>query len=104
MTTAAQAKAAKNNLPIPSPTRPLDALSGLLRGRPMLPLLLAGAAAVAVLVALLLWAREPEYRVLFSNLGEADGGQVISELDKRNVPYRLGEGGHTIMVLSLIHI
>ncbi len=98
MTTAAQAKAAKNNLPIPSPTRPLDALSGLLRGRPMLPLLLAGAAAVAVLVALLLWAREPEYRVLFSNLGEADGGQVISELDKRNVPYRLGEGGHTIMV------
>lgn len=98
MTTAAQAKAAKNNLPIPSPTRPLDALTGLLRGRPMLPLLLAGAAAVAVLVALLLWAREPEYRVLFSNLGEADGGQVISELDKRNVPYRLGEGGHTIMV------
>lgn len=98
MTTAAQAKAAKNNLPLPSPTRPLDALSGLLRGRPMLPLLLAGAAAVAVLVALLLWAREPEYRVLFSNLGEADGGQVISELDKRNVPYRLGEGGHTIMV------
>jgi len=98
VTTAAQAKAAKNNLPIPSPTRPLDALTGLLRGRPMLPLLLAGAAAVAVLVALLLWAREPEYRVLFSNLGEADGGQVISELDKRNVPYRLGEGGHTIMV------
>lgn len=98
MTTAAQAKGAKNNLPIAVPARPLDALAALLRGQPMLPLLLAGAAAVAVLVALLLWAREPEYRVLFSNLGEADGGQVISELDKRNVPYRLGEGGHTIMV------
>lgn len=98
MTTAAQAKAAKKNLPIPLPASPVDALAALLRGRPMLPLLLAGAAAVAVLVALLLWAREPEYRVLFSNLGEADGGQVIGELDKRNVPYRLGEGGHTILV------
>ncbi|MEE1921413.1 flagellar basal-body MS-ring/collar protein FliF [Pseudomonas sp. 148P] len=98
MTTAAQAKAAKKNLPIPLPASPVDALAALLRGRPMLPLLLAGAAAVAVLVALLLWAREPEYRVLFSNLSEADGGQVIGELDKRNVPYRLGEGGHTILV------
>ena len=98
MTTAAQAKGTNKNLPIAAPARPLDALTALLRGRPMLPLMLAGAAAVAVLVALLLWAREPEYRVLFSNLGEADGGQVISELDKRNEPYRLSEGGHTIMV------
>lgn len=98
VTTAAQAKGTKKNLPIASPPQALDALAGLLRGRPMLPLLLAGAAAVAVLVALLLWAREPEYRVLFSNLSEADGGQVIGELDKRGVPYRLGEGGHTIMV------
>ncbi|NIF26495.1 flagellar basal body M-ring protein FliF [Pantoea sp. Tr-811] len=99
VTTAAQAKGAKKNLPIATaPTRPLEALAALMRGRPMLPLLLAGAAAVAVLVALLLWAREPDYRVLFSNLSEADGGQVIGELDKRNVPYRLGEGGHTILV------
>ncbi|WP_446731482.1 flagellar basal-body MS-ring/collar protein FliF [Pseudomonas sp. PSKL.D1] len=98
MTTAAQAKAAKKNLPIANPIRPLDALTALLRGRPLLPFMLAGAAAVAVVVALLLWAQEPEYRVLFSNLSEADGGQVISELDKRGVPYRLGEGGHTIMV------
>lgn len=98
VTTAAQAKGANKNLPIATPIRPLDTLTALLRGRPMLPLLLVGAAAVAVLVALLLWAREPEYRVLFSNLGEADGGQVISELDKRGVPYQLGEGGHTIRV------
>jgi flagellar M-ring protein FliF len=98
VTTAAQAKGTKKNLPIAAVPRPLDALAGLLRGRPMLPLLLAGAATVAILVALLLWAREPEYRVLFSSLGEADGGQVIGELDKRGVPYRLGEGGHTILV------
>jgi flagellar M-ring protein FliF len=98
VTTAAQAKGTKKNLPIATPVRSLDALTAVLRGRPLLPLMLAGAAAVTLLVGLLLWAQEPEYRVLFSNLGEADGGQVIGELDKRGVPYRLGEGGHTIMV------
>lgn len=98
VTTAAQAKGTKKNLPIPTQVPSLDALATLLRGRPLLPLILAGATAVALLVGLLLWAQEPEYRVLFSNLGEADGGQVIGELDKRGVPYRLGEGGHTIMV------
>jgi flagellar M-ring protein FliF len=35
---------------------------------------------------------------LFSGLGEADGGQIISELDKRAIPYRLSEGGNTILV------
>jgi flagellar M-ring protein FliF len=77
---------------------PLEALTTLFRNQPLVPLLLAAAAAVAVVVALLLWAREPEYRVLFSGLGEADGGQIISELDKRAIPYRLSEGGNTILV------
>nr|WP_226925940.1 flagellar basal-body MS-ring/collar protein FliF [Pseudomonas veronii] len=76
----------------------MEALTTLFRNQPLVPLLLAAAAAVAVVVALLLWAREPEYRVLFSGLGEADGGQIISELDKRAIPYRLSEGGNTILV------
>nr|WP_301295215.1 flagellar basal-body MS-ring/collar protein FliF [Pseudomonas marginalis] len=76
----------------------MEALTTLFRNQPLLPLLLAAAAAVAVVVALLLWAREPEYRVLFSGLGEADGGQIIGELDRRAIPYRLSEGGNTILV------
>ena len=98
MSTAVLAKGAQKNLATRAPTRPLEALTTLFRNQPLLPLLLAAAAAVAVVVALLLWAREPEYRVLFSGLGEADGGQIISELDKRAIPYRLSEGGNTILV------
>ncbi|MCT8960368.1 flagellar basal-body MS-ring/collar protein FliF [Pseudomonas veronii] len=98
MSTAVLAKGAQKNLATRVPTQPLEALTTLFRNQPLVPLLLAAAAAVAVVVALLLWAREPEYRVLFSGLGEADGGQIISELDKRAIPYRLSEGGNTILV------
>ncbi len=69
-------------------------------GQPLVPLLLAGAAAVAVIVVLLLWASAPDYRVLYANLGEADGGRIISELEQRGVPYRFSEGGQAVMVPS----
>lgn len=98
MSTAVLAKGAQKNLATPLKAKPLEALATLFRNQPLLPLLLAAAAAIAVVVALLLWAREPEYRVLFSGLSEADGGQIISELDKRAIPYRLSEGGNTILV------
>jgi flagellar M-ring protein FliF len=98
VSTAVLAKGAQKNLATPLKAKPLEALATLFRNQPLLPLLLAAAAAIAVVVALLLWAREPEYRVLFSGLSEADGGQIISELDKRAIPYRLSEGGNTILV------
>lgn len=56
------------------------------------------AAALAVIIALFIWADAPQYRVLFSNLIEADGGRIIGELDKRAVPYRFSEGGNAILV------
>lgn len=69
-----------------------------LRGNPILGLLIAGAATVAIIVALLMWARTPDYRVLYSNLGEADGGRIIGELDSRGVPYRFSQGGQALLV------
>ncbi len=100
MSTAVLAKGAQKNLATQARPKPLEALTTLFRNQPLLPLLLAAATVIAVVVALLLWAREPEYRVLFSGLSEADGGQIIGELDKRAVPYRLSEGGNTILVPS----
>ncbi|MFD2837047.1 flagellar basal-body MS-ring/collar protein FliF [Azotobacter vinelandii] len=82
-----------------TPAPPLvERLVAPMRSQPLLPLMLAGAAVVAVVAALLLWAREPEYRVLFANLDEADGGRIIGELDRRAIPYRLSEGGHSLLV------
>ncbi len=56
------------------------------------------AALIAVLVALALSMKEGDYRVLFANLSEKDGGPIIEKLAQMNVPYRFAEGGGTIMV------
>ncbi len=69
-----------------------------MRSKPLIPLLIASAAVLAIVVALLLWAQAPQYRVIYANLSEADGGRIIGELDKRGVPYRISEGGQTLLV------
>lgn len=65
------------------------------------PVLMAiGAAIVAVIVVLLLWSRGPEYRVLFSNLEDRDGGAIVTALTQMNVPYKLSDTGNAILVPS----
>ena len=44
------------------------------------------------------WSQTPNYTVLFSNLGEKDGGAVIAALGAQNIPYKVEQGGATIMV------
>lgn len=62
---------------------------------------LAGLAALAALVvAILLWSGSASYQVLYTNLSERDGGAVIAELQKLNVPYRITDGGGVIQVPS----
>ncbi|CAM4297919.1 flagellar basal-body MS-ring/collar protein FliF [Kerstersia similis] len=61
-------------------------------------LLAAGALAIALLAVALLWSRGPEYRVLFSNLEERDGGAIVTALTQMNVPYRFNEAGTALLV------
>ncbi|WP_423821814.1 flagellar basal-body MS-ring/collar protein FliF [Salinisphaera sp. SPP-AMP-43] len=74
-----------------------DALARL-RASPRLALIIGVAAAVAILAALLLWSRSPDYAVLYSGLANRDGGDVVAQLDQMQVPYELAGGGSTIMV------
>lgn len=69
-----------------------------LRANPKIPLLIAAAAAIAIIVALALWAKGPDYRVLYSNVNDRDGGAIVSELTKLNIPYRFADGGGAIMI------
>lgn len=62
-------------------------------------LLLAGIAAVlAVMVVFWLWSQQPDYRILFSNFSNKDGGAIVAALEKMNVPYKFSEGGSAILV------
>ncbi len=56
------------------------------------------AALAAVAIVALLWARTPEYRVLYSNLSDRDGGEVIAALAQQNIPYRVTDGGAVVSV------
>ncbi|AOZ02408.1 flagellar M-ring protein FliF [Cupriavidus sp. USMAHM13] len=69
-----------------------------LKANPRLPLMLGGAALAAAIAVGVLWSRSPDYRVLYSNLSERDGGAVIASLQQMNVPYKFAEGGGAIMV------
>lgn len=89
-----------------APTSPPSAASPLLQGffrlsnAQKVVLLVGLAAVIAASVAFLSWARSPDYRVLFSNLTDRDGGAVVAALQQINVPYRMSEGGNAILVPS----
>ena len=69
-----------------------------LRANPKIPLLIAAAAAVAIIVALMLWAKSPDYRVLYSNLSDRDGGDIVTQLTQLNIPYRFADNGGALLI------
>lgn len=69
-----------------------------MKGNPKLPLIVAAAFAIAVIAALVLWSRAPDYRVLYSNLSDRDGGAIITALQQANVPYKFADAGGAILV------
>ncbi|MEB0951659.1 flagellar basal-body MS-ring/collar protein FliF [Citrobacter sedlakii] len=77
--------------------KPLEWLNRL-RANPKIPLIVAGSAAVAIIVAMVLWAKSPDYRTLFSNLSDQDGGAIVTQLTQMNIPYRFTEGSGAIEV------
>ena len=59
----------------------------------------AGMALVlGIMTAVWMWNQKPDYRVLFSNYSDRDGGAIISALQQMNVPHQFAEGGGAILV------
>lgn len=69
----------------------------------LVPLLIGGAAFIGLVFALVMWASAPEYRVLYSNLSEADGGRIVTELDARQIPYQLNSAGTILVPSDQVH-
>lgn len=53
---------------------------------------------VAVAVIGLVLGRQAEWRVLYANLADRDGGAIVAQLTTMNVPYKHTEGGGAILV------
>ena len=61
-------------------------------------LMVAIAAIIAIAVAASTWLKQADYRILFSNIGERDGGAIIAALDQMNVPYKFNDSGGAILI------
>lgn len=66
-------------------------------------LMLGIAATAAVLAGAWIWSRTPDYRVLYANLSDSDGGAILSALQQMNVPYRFAEGGSILVPANMVH-
>ncbi|SCX56947.1 flagellar basal-body MS-ring/collar protein FliF [Nitrosospira sp. Nsp1] len=61
-------------------------------------LMLAVSAIVALLAGGWMWSQVPDYKVLFSNVSDRDGGAIIASLQQMNVPHKFADGGGAILV------
>ncbi len=83
---------------LPNPTV-TQRLAGLEPGQRMR---LAVGMALLVVVAIvgIVMGRQAEWRVLYANLADKDGGAIVAQLSTMNVPYKYAEGGGAILVPS----
>jgi len=58
------------------------------------------AALFALIAGAWIWGQTPDYRVLYSNLSDRDGGAIIASLQQMNIPYKFAEGGGALLVAS----
>jgi flagellar M-ring protein FliF len=72
-------------------------LAGLAPAQRMRLALGIGLLVVVAVVGLML-GRQAEWRVLYANLADKDGGAIVAQLSTMNVPYKYAEGGGAILV------
>ena len=64
----------------------------------------SAAAVMAVMFGIWMWTSQPDYRVLFANYSDRDGGAIVASLQQMNVPYKISDAGSAILVPeSMVH-
>lgn len=78
----------------------LPNLFGLAQTPVMRNLILGVAAALvlALMIGIWLWSQQPDYKVLFANFNDRDGGAIVASLQQQNIPYKYSETGNAILV------
>jgi len=73
----------------------------LMPGRAKIGFGIGVAALVGIVMALTMNLGQSDYKVLYANLSDKDGGAVIAQLAQMNVPYKVAPGSGAIMVPAL---
>jgi flagellar M-ring protein FliF len=65
--------------------------------------MVATAALIAIVVGTILWSRQPDWKTLFSNLNEKDGGSIVAVLEQQNIPHRYSDNGALQVPADRVH-
>jgi flagellar M-ring protein FliF len=76
----------------------MERVGPALSGKGWFSLAAGAAVAASVLAIAYLWSGNSSNAVLYAGLSGEEGGHVINELQKLNIPYRITEGGRVILV------
>ncbi|MCC7202995.1 MAG: flagellar M-ring protein FliF [Nitrospirae bacterium] len=61
------------------------------------------AAMIAVVIAVVLWANQPVYQLLYANLSTEDAGTITAKLKELKVPYELQNGNAVLVPHEKVH-
>jgi len=100
---AASTETMAGSTPAENPLERLREAFNRLNGQQKIGLAVALAAIIAVLVGAILWSQQPDFRILFSNLNEKDGGQIVASLEQQNIPHRLSASGTIMVPANRVH-
>ncbi len=82
---------------LPTPVTLTQRLSGLESGQRK-RLAFGVAVILAIVIAGVFLGSKPDWRVLYANLADKDGGAIVAQLSQMNIPYKYTEGGSAILV------
>lgn len=68
-----------------------------------LSLMVIAATAIALIAGGWIWSQTPDYRVLYANMSDRDGGAIIAAIQQMNVPYKFVDGGAIMVPADKVH-
>ncbi len=100
---AATTETTAGNAPGSNPLERLREAFNRLGEQQKIIFMVAVAALVAVIVGSILWSRQPDWKILFSNLTEKDGGAIVAILEAQNTPHHYSDGGALMVPADRVH-
>ena len=100
---AATTETTAGNAPAGNPAERLRDAFNRLGSQQKLVFIVAIAALIAIVVGTILWSRQPDWKTLFSNLNEKDGGTIVTALEQQNIPHRYSDNGALQVPADRVH-
>ena len=100
---AATTETTAGTAPAGNPVERLRDAFNRLGSQQKLVFMVAMAAIFAIIVGTILWSRQPDWKTLFSNLNEKDGGAIVTILEQQNMPHRYTDNGALQVPADRVH-